>query len=304
MKTEHLREFSVLARYLNFTEASKELFIAQSTLSSHIAQLEGELGFSLLERKGDVRLTVAGSLFLETVHTVLDDLSAGEKRCRVVAEGSTALRVAFNCPPIVFARRCRAELDFPFVFVTHDYQNPFFSVFTSGSADVLFNYDFRLFPALAREADRLGLTVRSIAPSPASITVSTDHWLAHKKRVVRDDLRGAIVVVNSAPDYERWKAVVTSMLGEDLDLSFELEPVGDLSNLTFAEPGNRLHLCSRELNEQYLARRVDIAVIERVEGADLRIPQVAAWRSDADHPTRGRIEALCACWNACMTEKA
>ena len=52
MKTEHLREFAVLAQHLNFTIAAKELFIAQSTLSAHVAQLEEELGFALLERRG------------------------------------------------------------------------------------------------------------------------------------------------------------------------------------------------------------------------------------------------------------
>ena len=72
MKTEHLREFAVLAQHLNFTIAAKELFIAQSTLSAHVAQLEEELGFALLERKGEVRLTVAGSMFLEKAEEALD----------------------------------------------------------------------------------------------------------------------------------------------------------------------------------------------------------------------------------------
>ena len=40
MRTEYLREFVVFSRHLSFTEAAKELFIAQSTLSTHIAALE------------------------------------------------------------------------------------------------------------------------------------------------------------------------------------------------------------------------------------------------------------------------
>ena len=46
MKTEYLREFAVFSRYLSFTDAAKELFIAQSTLSTHIAALESDVGFS------------------------------------------------------------------------------------------------------------------------------------------------------------------------------------------------------------------------------------------------------------------
>ena len=34
MRTEYLREFVVFSRYLSFTDAAKELFIAQSTLST------------------------------------------------------------------------------------------------------------------------------------------------------------------------------------------------------------------------------------------------------------------------------
>lgn len=105
------------------------------------------------------------------------------------------------------------------------------------------------------------------------------------------------MVVNSAPDYERWKALVGAMLGEDLGLSFELDPVGDLNNLAFSDHGDRLHICSRELNDQYLGRRGDVKAIEAVEGVDLRIPQAAAWRADADPATLARIEACCRCWD-------
>lgn len=63
MKTEYLREFAVFSRYLSFTDAAKELFIAQSTLSTHIAALESDVGFSLIDRKAGNRLTDKGAVF-------------------------------------------------------------------------------------------------------------------------------------------------------------------------------------------------------------------------------------------------
>ena len=45
-------------------------------------------------------------------------------------------------------------------------------MFFNGEADLLLNYDSRLFPALCHEADRLGLAARTVAGAPASITVS------------------------------------------------------------------------------------------------------------------------------------
>ncbi len=307
MKTEHLREFAVLAQHLNFTIAAKELFIAQSTLSAHVAQLEEELGFALLERKGEVRLTVAGSMFLEKAEEALDLLDRSAAQCRAlsgVPGGEVPLRIAFQTPPPGFARHLKESVDFPFTFVFHDYQDPFFSMFANDEADLLLNYDFRPFPALCHEADRLGLAARTVAGAPASITVSASNPLASKDPLVREDLRGATVVVNSAPDYERWKTLVSAMLGEDLGLSFELDPVGDLNNLAFSDHGDRLHICSRELNDQYLGRRGDVKAIEAVEGVDLRIPQAAAWRADADPAMLARIEACCRCWDEFAGQEA
>lgn len=300
MKTEHLREFAVLARHLNFTVAAKELFIAQSTLSAHMAQLEEELGFDLIERKGDVRLTVAGSMFLEKAGEALDILDQSAAQCRSFATGTSSdssLRIAMQTPPPDFARRLKNSVDFPFTFVFHDYQAPFFSMFANDEADLLCIYDYRPFPALCHEANRLGLTARTIAGAPASITMSAANPLASKNPLVREDLHGATIVVNSAPDYERWKDLVGAMLGNDLNLTFELDPVGDLNNLAFSDHGNRLHVCSRELNDQYLGRRNDVKIVKAIEGIDLRIPQVAVWHRDADPVLLARINAFCRCWN-------
>ncbi len=57
---------AVLARELNFTRAAEALGIAQPTLSQFVKKTERELGTELFSRNGsDVRLTEAGSIFLE-----------------------------------------------------------------------------------------------------------------------------------------------------------------------------------------------------------------------------------------------
>ena len=65
MDIEILKEFVFLSKGLNVTKASRELNMAQSTLSSHIIKLERDLGCSLVERDGSPRLTLAGREFLE-----------------------------------------------------------------------------------------------------------------------------------------------------------------------------------------------------------------------------------------------
>ena len=61
MELRQLKYFVKLAETLNFSTASKELFISQSTLSHQILQLENELQQPLFQRNShEVILTEAG----------------------------------------------------------------------------------------------------------------------------------------------------------------------------------------------------------------------------------------------------
>lgn len=65
MEIRQLNYFIKLAETLNFTTASRELFITQSTLSHQILQLEREIGQPLFVRNShEVTLTEAGDLLL------------------------------------------------------------------------------------------------------------------------------------------------------------------------------------------------------------------------------------------------
>lgn len=76
MELRHLRYFVTVAKTLNFSEAARQLFITQGTLSQQIQQMEGEMGIRLFDRsKHSVTLTEAGEeLFPLAVQT----LSAAE----------------------------------------------------------------------------------------------------------------------------------------------------------------------------------------------------------------------------------
>lgn len=65
MDIEHIREFVTLAETGNFQEAADRLFIAQSSLSRHIKNLEESLGVSLFNRTTrKVTLSRYGLIFL------------------------------------------------------------------------------------------------------------------------------------------------------------------------------------------------------------------------------------------------
>lgn len=65
MDLQYLCEFLAVAELQNFTLASEELYISQSTLSKHIQQMEKELSVELFDRTTrQVMLTEAGKLLL------------------------------------------------------------------------------------------------------------------------------------------------------------------------------------------------------------------------------------------------
>lgn len=83
METSYLRDFVVLAQYLNFTSAAKTLSMSQSTLSRHVADLERSLGAELVTHTERVALTPAGEALLDEVDALL---AAEDRMIRRVAE--------------------------------------------------------------------------------------------------------------------------------------------------------------------------------------------------------------------------
>ena len=83
MELRQLRYFLKAAETLNFTDAAKQMYITQSTLSQQIKQLEDELNVLLFDRIGKkVYLTEAGKEFLPFAKQTVEDAELGVQRIR------------------------------------------------------------------------------------------------------------------------------------------------------------------------------------------------------------------------------
>ena len=83
MELRQLKYFIKTAEILNFTEAARQLFITQSTLSQQIRQLETELQVQLFDRIGKrTYLTEAGTEFLPYAKQTVADSEGGVQRLR------------------------------------------------------------------------------------------------------------------------------------------------------------------------------------------------------------------------------
>ncbi len=73
MNTEELKTFIFLSKVKNFTLAAEKLFIAQSTVTNRISELEKEVGKKLFSRGSkSVSLTEEGQIFLKYAERILE----------------------------------------------------------------------------------------------------------------------------------------------------------------------------------------------------------------------------------------
>ena len=73
MNTEELKTFIFLSKVKNFTLAAEQLFVAQSTVTNRISELEKEVGKKLFSRGSKtVTLTEEGEIFLRYAERILE----------------------------------------------------------------------------------------------------------------------------------------------------------------------------------------------------------------------------------------
>lgn len=83
MELRHLKYFIMVAKTLNFSEASRRLYVTQGTLSQQIQQLEAEIGARLFERtRQSVTLTEAGEELLPLAQQTVEDSEICSKRIK------------------------------------------------------------------------------------------------------------------------------------------------------------------------------------------------------------------------------
>lgn len=88
MDIKQLRYFIAAAKYLNFTEAAKHLFIAQPALSRQIADLEAYLGVPLFIRdKRGLQLTAAGAELLAQARAIVAKSEEAVRKVKLAGAG-------------------------------------------------------------------------------------------------------------------------------------------------------------------------------------------------------------------------
>ena len=103
MDIRQLRYFISVAENLNFTEAARAQYVAQSAVSRQIADLEKRLGVELFERdKHSVSLTAAGRLLLQEAYAIVSRSDEAIEIVKQAAAGTAGiLKIGYLGVPLM-----------------------------------------------------------------------------------------------------------------------------------------------------------------------------------------------------------
>ncbi|MCM3764459.1 LysR family transcriptional regulator [Neobacillus niacini] len=102
MNIQQLRYFVTVANHLNFTTASKELYVSQASVSKQISIFEEYLGVKLFHRtKRSVELTESGGVLLKEALEIINKIDEAIDKTRKAHEcfENKTLRIGFLGPP-------------------------------------------------------------------------------------------------------------------------------------------------------------------------------------------------------------
>lgn len=127
MELRQLKYFVRIAETLNFSEASRTLYVTQSTLSQQIRSLEDELGSLLFQRDShSVTLTESGQMLLPLARQTLMDASSCKEQIKDLQEmltGELNIGVTYSFSPILTETVKNFMKEYPGVKLNIQYKN-------------------------------------------------------------------------------------------------------------------------------------------------------------------------------------
>lgn len=196
------REFLVLAKHANFVKAAEELHISQPSLTRHIASLERELKFRLINRNS-MHLTPAGRFYLGAISGLVSELDEIiEQGRRIDAERDKGISVNMisssnnQFADIVYESMSVLQSRHPYMppaFLFDDDQLTIASSVFLGKADVGIVFSI---PVDIPE----GFACELLFELPLLVWLHKDNPLSQRPCIVLDDLKDCYLVNPTTPN--------------------------------------------------------------------------------------------------------
>ncbi|MEC4294764.1 LysR family transcriptional regulator [Adlercreutzia shanghongiae] len=293
MKIELMREFVLVAGAKSLTRAAKGMYMSQSTLSSHIADMERELGFELFDRsQGErVRLSRAGAQFLETAQAMISLYDESTLRCRELARKAAPLKIGANTFTRQLMTIMRGIPEIEVELVKVEPKDLLLDGLAEGKVDANLSFDFSFSDQLTQAAKEHGIASIVVGSMDMAVAVMADHPLAQLRTITATDLE-KYHVLNTVPElHPIWTDAIARILGDDVRLEVSLKPwLADEAEMMRQGLGDD-YVIGFAKTMRDMTEMGDIVSIDQIDGRTLGMPLCMSFREqDFDW----RYEALLA----------
>lgn len=301
MEIEHLREFLVFAETLNYSTAAKKLFIAQPTLSQHIAKLSAEVGQPLVSQKGSAHLTRAGnvlSLYAQSITADYEKMMEAFQSMRETPDAVIRIvdvRISLDIGPSLRAIRHRSP-DSTFRVEYDDDKALFgkseFEILDENLVDISFTIapaDYRTwFPP--ETLDTYGFV--PLLPIEGRAVLATHHPLAAKEHLTGADLTGLSAIVVNTPFWQNSEKSLLTVLERN---GVALKTVSGSARSKWEVPACDLNFTSLTFADSVRLNPVGIGdeyAIMDFEDIDFSVRPYGIYRKDNANPALPRFLEL------------
>lgn len=207
MYIEYLEELRQFSYSMNISKAAKELHISQPSLTRHIQQMEEELGFPLVSRGRQTKLTPAGRYFLGGISQMLGSYDTLVEQCRQInREGIKEL--VFQEPPLrsdqasarmyQIADELRSEhAPLSIRFTRHGRSN-LSELLSKRTINLAIVYEYGSVEKTIERYREQGYLIRHLATEPVIVWCNRNNPLARKEFLHVEDIKRYPVMLPSA----------------------------------------------------------------------------------------------------------
>ncbi len=298
MRIETLREFIAVALCQSLTKASRELFVAQSTLSAHMASIEKDLGFSVFDhRPGNaVSLTNAGWDFFQSAQRIVEMYDEAVAQGRRDTKASAPLRIIAGS----FGKELMQALDaiqgFETVALEGEFKALFdFSQLAKDDGDIILGCDYSASPAMTKEAEDLGIAHEPLGFMNMKLVLMADHPLACRTSIRSEDLAGYRVLITDPSSSPSYIDAINAFMLDGVTLKPSIRPqLSSLAEMRRRGFGTDLFFLHAKAEVESISRANGIVEFHELDGKPMRLPLVASYRKKCrDWRYDALFESLC-----------
>ena len=289
-----LQEYIAFSRVLNFSVAAQQLYLSQSTLSTHMQKLEEDLGVRLINHGAKPTLTPSGKLFVQYSGKIVkmfleavDEVRRFESSAlSIVVEEPQSAGSLFNATIRTFDYFAnelpQAEINLhPIMGSTP------LAALKSRAVEVVKLIDHRdpessEFLEYAKEQ---GISTLPISEESPVAWMQGDNPLAKKKSLTVEDLAETTILVPADVRYDDWRALIRLWFERrNLRAGFHMQVTETLMEFYMTKPGDKVFVLpeSMEAGKNLLAARNLVA--RRINTADCRYFVSLAWLTANQNP--------------------